>query len=121
MNTDKAMAEAVKEIMGWLRNGGEFVVAQAPDIARELLMRDLVIAYTGLGAGAAILIVMGIFLYKTRHWQDSYGGPDIGRILITMTLGLFTTIIVATNLSTIIQIKYAPKLYVIEHMARLAK
>jgi hypothetical protein len=121
MNTDKAVADAVKEIMGWLRSGGDAVVAHAPDIARELLARDLMLAYLGLGIAVALSICVGVFWYGTRDWKDCVGDAHVPRALLAGLVSIFVVVGIMINVDTILRIKYAPKLYVVEHIAKLAK
>jgi hypothetical protein len=108
-------------ILNTLQTTKDFVIEQAPDVVRQMLNYDLINCITWMFVFIFIIIV-GILLFKPlkkfayKYNDESDGVSFIPIILVTITT-FICGMIFLTNLydktSTILQIKYTPKAYLI--------
>lgn len=104
------------------QQGKEFVLEQAPEVLRQILAVDLIMAWIGFVVGVIASVSFLYFFWATRKNWD-YDAPDWmpPAACVMFLVGLLGVVVVPLNLSTIIKIEVAPKVYLIEYAARLAK
>lgn len=121
MNEDKILQESgalLEMFRKGIESGGEFVMSQAPAIAKEILAYQLV-------SSIVFAIVIGggcLMLWKAllRHWKAME--PDLAGLLITL-LGattIFVFVFVLCQATTILKTTLAPRVYLLEYVADLA-
>ena len=91
----------------------DFVIAQAPELIHQLLVWKLIeaILYFVLSIISIILCV---------HFTKKFFESSDGVILIfTGVLGILSIILSISSFSNILQISFAPKIYLIEYAAHL--
>jgi len=127
--TDKQLAEILKKGLETAEKTGNFIVEQAPDLIRQLLIWKTV--------EYSVYVILGISLIRYFYrWTkkvskemkeneddfEDYFMDSFANILITIgQLSLLITgiILIAENLQDLIQIVFAPKIYLIEYSAKL--
>ena len=127
--TDKQLAEILKKGLETAEKTGNFIVEQAPDLIRQLLIWKTV--------EYSVYVILGIYLiiYFYRWTKkvskemkeneddfEDYFMDSFANILIAIgQLSLLITgiILIAENLQDLIQIVFAPKIYLIEYSAKL--
>ena len=123
--TDKQIAEILKKGLEVAEKSGNFVIEQAPDLVKQL------ITYKTVETSICVLIEITLmylifryfkYLYKKNN-EDSdfiicYEFHIIGMI-ITSLMGIFLFFEFITDISNLIQLIFAPKIYLLEYIAKL--
>ena len=127
--TDKQLAEILKKGLETAEKTGNFIVEQAPDLIRQLLIWKTV--------EYSIYVIMGISLIIYFHrWTkkvtkemkekkddyEDYFMSSFSNILIAVgqiSFLIIGIVLIAANLHSLIQIVFAPKIYLIEYTAQL--
>ena len=123
--TDKQIAEILKKGLEVAEKSGNFVIEQAPDLVKQL------ITYKTIETSICVLIEITLmyliviyfkYLYKKNN-EDSYFIPEnafhgVG-IIITFVLSIFMFFAFITDISNLIQLIFAPKIYLLEYIAKL--
>ena len=127
--TDKQLAEILKKGLETAEKTGNFIVEQAPDLIRQLLIWKTV--------EYSIYVIMGISLIIYFHrWtkkvtkemkekKDNYEDYFMSSFLnLLIAVGQISFLIIgilliAENIHSLIQIVFAPKIYLIEYTAQL--
>ena len=123
--TDKQIAEILKKGLEAAEKSGNFVIEQAPDLVKQL------ITYKTVETSICVLIEITLmylifiyfkYLYKKNN-EDSDFIPEnafhgVG-IIITSLMGIFLFFAFITDISNLIQLIFAPKIYLLEYIAQL--
>ena len=123
--TDKQIAEILKKGLEAAEKSGNFVIEQAPDLVKQL------ITYKTVETSICVLIEITLmylifiyfkYLYKKNN-EDSDFIPEnafhgVG-IIITSLMGIFLFFAFITDISNLIQLIFAPKIYLLEYIAKL--
>ena len=127
--TDKQLAEILKKGLETAEKTGNFIVEQAPDLIRQLLIWKTVeySVYVILGISLIIYFYRWTKKVSKEMKENEYDFEDyfmdsFANILITIgQLSLLITgiILIVENLQDLIQIVFAPKIYLIEYSAKL--
>ena len=126
--TDKQLAEILKKGLETAEKTGNFIVEQSPDLIKQLLIWKTV--------EYSIYVIMGISLIiyfyrwtkkvakeikeKEGYFGDYFLG-SFANFLITIgqiSVLIIGIILIAENLHSLIQIVFAPKIYLIEYTAQ---
>ena len=127
--TDKQLAEILKKGLETAEKTGNFIVEQAPDLIRQLLIWKTVeySVYVILGISLIIYFYRWTKKVSKEMKENEYDFEDyfmdslaniffaIGQLSLLIT-GI---ILIAENLQDLIQIVFAPKIYLIEYSAKL--
>jgi hypothetical protein len=113
--TTAVTGEAIDGVKSVTGKTIDFVTAQAPELIHQLLVWKLTeaILYFVLSIISIILCV--------HSTKKLYKSSDGAVLLVTEFLGLFSIIISAVSFSDILQITFAPKIYLIEYAAHLLR
>ena len=127
--TDKQLAEILKKGLETAEKTGNFIVEQAPDLIRQLLIWKTVEYSVYVILGISLIIYFYRWTKKVSKEMkeneedfEDYFMYSFANILITIgQLSLLITgiILIAENLQDLIQIVFAPKIYLIEYSAKL--
>ena len=123
--TDKQIAEILKKGLEAAEKSGNFVIEQAPDLVKQL------ITYKTVETSICVLIEITLmylifryfkYLYKKNN-EDSDFIPEnafhgVG-IIITSLMGIFLFFVFINDISNLIQLIFAPKIYLLEYIAKL--
>lgn len=123
--TDKQIAEILKKGLEAAEKSGNFVIEQAPDLVKQL------ITYKTVETSICVLIEITLmylifryfkYLYKKNN-EDSDFIPEnafhgVG-IIITSLMGIFLFFVFINDISNLIQLIFAPKIYLLEYIAQL--
>ena len=123
--TDKQIAEILKKGLEVAEKSGNFVIEQAPDLVKQL------ITYKTVETSICVLIEITLmylifryfkYLYKKNN-EDSDFIPKnafhgVG-IIITSLMGIFLFFVFINDISNLIQLIFAPKIYLLEYIAKL--
>ena len=123
--TDKHIAEILKKGLEAAEKSGNFVIEQAPDLVKQL------ITYKTIETSICVLIEITLmylifiyfkYLYKKNN-EDSdfiiYDEFHIIGMIITSLMGIFLFFAFITDISNLIQLIFAPKIYLLEYIAKL--
>jgi len=123
--TDKQLAEILKKGLEIAEKTGNFIVEQAPDLIQQLLIWKTVQHSLTFIVGVVLTVAMyrvfkKIYNDKKSDDYDYFDGiwesPFTWFGLIT---GLLITICCLSDFYNLIQIVFAPKIYLIEYSAKL--
>ena len=123
--TDKQLAEILKKGLETAEKTGNFIVEQAPDLIRELLIWKTVEYSVYVIIGISLIVYFYRWKKKvTKEMKENeyYFMDSFANILIAIgQLSLLITgiILIDENLQDLIQIVFAPKIYLIEYSAKL--
>ena len=123
--TDKQIAEILKKGLEAAEKSGNFVIEQAPDLVKQL------ITYKTVETSICVLIEITLmylifryfkYLYKKNN-EDSDFIPEnafhgVG-IIITSLMGIFLFFVFINDISNLIQLIFAPKIYLLEYITQL--
>jgi hypothetical protein len=104
-----------------IRQGGDFVASQAPDVAREIVAYNLACGICAVVAGV-LLLASGMILVWNSLRKDEDPFDDLNylsyHIIFSIPLGF---ILVAINIDTVLQCYFAPKYFVIQQIMGMLK
>lgn len=122
--TDKQIAEILKKGLEVAEKSGNFVIEQAPDLVKQL------ITYKTVETSICVLIEITLmyliviyfkYLHKKNNEYSSFieGNPfHIGGMLFSLAVAIFMFIAFITDISNLIQLIFAPKIYLLEYIAK---
>lgn len=127
--TDKQLAEILKKGLETAEKTGNFIVEQAPDLIRQLLIWKTVEYSVYVIIGISLIVYFYRWTKKVAkkikenedNFED-YFADSIANILIAigqLTFLIIGMLLIAENLQDLIQIVFAPKIYLIEYSAKL--
>ena len=123
--TDKQLAEILRKGLETAEKTGNFIVEQAPDLIRELLIWKTVEYSVYVIIGISLIVYFYRWKKKvTKEMKENeyYFMDSFANFLIAIgQLSLLITgiILIDENLQDLIQIVFAPKIYLIEYSAKL--
>ena len=127
--TDKQLAEILKKGLETAEKTGNFIVEQAPDLIRQLLLWKTVEYSVYVVIGISLILYFYRWTKKVtkemKENEDDFEDYFMGSIAnIFIALGQITflmigMILITENLQDLIQIVFAPKIYLIEYSAKL--
>ena len=127
--TDKQLAEILKKGLETAEKTGNFIVEQAPDLIRQLLIWKTVEYSVCVILGISLIIYFYRWTKKVSkemkeneydfedYFMDSFANNLIA--IGQLSLLIIGMILIAENLQDLIQIVFAPKIYLIEYSAKL--
>ena len=123
--TDKQIAEILKKGLEVAEKSGNFVIEQAPDLVKQLITYKTV--ETSISVLIEITLMYLIFryfkyLYKKNNEDSDFisdNGFHIGGILILSGVAIFMFFVFINDISKLIQLIFAPKIYLLEYIAKL--
>ena len=127
--TDKQLAEILKKGLETAEKTGNFIVEQAPDLLRQLLIWKTVEYSVCVILGISLIIYFYRWTKKVSkemkeneydfedYFMDSFANNLIA--IGQLSLLIIGMILIAENLQDLIQIVFAPKIYLIEYSAKL--
>ena len=123
--TDKQIAEILKKGLEVAEKSGNFVIEQAPDLVKQL------ITYKTVETSICVLIEITLmyliviyfkYLHKKNNEDSSFievNSFHIGGMLISLVVAIFMFIAFITDISNLIQLIFAPNIYLLEYIAKL--
>ena len=123
--TDKQIAEILKKGLEAAEKSGNFVIEQAPDLVKQL------ITYKTVETSICVLIEITLmyliviyfkYLHKKNNEDSSFiegNSFHIGGMLISLVVAIFMFIAFIADISNLIQLIFAPKIYLLEYIAKL--
>ena len=127
--TDKQLAEILKKGLETAEKTGNFIVEQAPDLIRQLLIWKTVEYSVYVILGISLIIYFYRWTKKVSKEMkeneddfEDYFRDSFANILIAigqLSLLIIGMMLIAENLQDLIQIVFAPKIYLIEYSAKL--
>ena len=123
--TDKQIAEILKKGLEVAEKSGNFVIEQAPDLVKQL------ITYKTIETSICVLIEITLmylifryfkYLYKKNNENSDFISDNelhVGAIIITFVLSIFLFFVFIYDISNLIQLIFAPKIYLLEYIAQL--
>ena len=123
--TDKQIAEIIKKGLEAAEKSENFVIEQAPDLVKQL------ITYKTVETSICVLIEITLmylifryfkYLYKKNNEDSDFISDNefhIIGMIITSLMGIFLFFAFITDISNLIQLIFAPKIYLLEYIAQL--
>jgi len=121
-----ATAEAIKEVMEYVRATADFAIEQAPELAQQLLMYSAASEWVKLAFGALWLlpVAMGVLIMwseagKHKDSGDNDSGAFAGGFIVFMLCGIIFLHNSYHSILVLIKIHWAPKLFILEKLSAL--
>ena len=123
--TDKQIAEILKKGLEVAEKSGNFVIEQAPDLVKQL------ITYKTVETSICVLIEITLmylifryfkYLYKKNNEDSGFISDNefnITGMIITSLMGIFLFFVFIDDVSILVQLIFAPKIYLLEYIAKL--
>ena len=118
MKLEDASVEAVQELVTYLKQAADFSVEQAPAIAQEFLAWSLLAHQVGLAVCAVVVAAMCVVFVAAWKWTDGSDGWVIASVIMGIA-GFCALILAGDNIYQLIYLAHAPKVYLLEHLAKL--
>ena len=123
--TDKQIAEILKKGLEAAEKSGNFVIEQAPDLVKQLITYKTV--ETSICVLIEITLMYLIFRYFKYLYKKTNENSDfildnelhVWAIIITFGLSIFLFFVFIYDISNLIQLIFAPKIYLLEYIAKL--
>lgn len=120
-----ALAALLNKTIAGIDAGQQFLSTQLPDVINQLLVWNAVLSLVYFVIGAALFVAtfMTILaIHRNREWWDGYERPPASMVMVfTGLIGFLISVPILTNDLEWLQIWLAPKVYLIEYAAHLAK
>lgn len=116
-----ALAKLLTSLMSSIQDGAMFAQEQLPEVLDQLLTYKLV---RSLGISCVLLAFGLIYTWKVlpKFWKAAREGFDGSEVIVIFVTALIYTVVgIALFNAAWIQILIAPKVYLIEYAASLAK
>ena len=113
------------EVLGWLKDGREFIGEQAPLLAQEVVRYGVIsnaiglVLGVGLGIGAAYML-RACARVPRDHWGDRPDSAIIG-MAASVILGVVGLVAIIVSTDATCQAIFAPRLYILNKLAELVK
>lgn len=127
--TDKQLAEILKKGLETAEKTGNFIVEQAPDLIKQLLIWKTVEYSIYVIMGISLIIYFYRWTKKVSKEMkeneddfEDYFMDSVSSIFIAigqMIILIVGVLLISENLHSLIQIVFAPKIYLIEYTANL--
>ena len=123
--TDKQIAEILKKGLEAAEKSGNFVIEQAPDLVKQL------ITYKTVETSICVLIEISLmylifryikYLHKKNNEDSDFIFDNefhIIGMMITSLMGIFLFFVFINDISDLIKLIFAPKIYLLEYIAQL--
>lgn len=109
-------------LMSILEKTGEFLGEELPEVAEQILLFNLSISIFYLAVGVCLSCLSAYHIIKFSKIEgDSDEGEFVKMLLGGVICGLFGFVLIIFNISTVLKIWLAPKLYLLEYAAALVK
>lgn len=124
---DQALIEALQKaqaVGGEIYDGAKSVAGkaidiateQAPDLVHQLIVFNIASCIVAIIV-AAIIMYYG-FSYTKKIWPDIVDHPEF---MISMPAGVISFIVILVNAFELLKLTLAPKIWLIEYVAKLVK
>ena len=124
--TEKLVNDALSSVIETVRATGNFVIEQAPDVIRQLILYNTINLAMWVVLGLVVLLATYVVvkkflkLEKTLNKYDS--GGALAAAVLSGAIGSVTGIgLIMSNISDLIKIIVAPKIWLLEYAASLVK
>jgi hypothetical protein len=108
----------LNEIVNYVANAAEFVSEQAPIAVQEVLAYGLVIESVLLGVGVILFLTCSLVFWRASKLR---GGSEFqfGVMLISGLVGIGSVVSIPVQLTYVLKVIYAPRVYLLEAMKGL--
>ena len=119
-NAIKSLSEqALRDLYGNLTQAKGFVLEQAPDFCRQLITRDIAIyVCSSIICGLVAIVCLIIFF---RCFKSRSEGAQVVGCTLSSILGAVLFAVSCTNAVQALSIYLAPKVYLVEQIAKMIK
>ena len=123
--TDKQIAEILKKGLEVAEKSGNFVIEQAPDLVKQLITYKTIEAsiYVLIEITLIYLIVRYLkYLHKKNNEDSDFIFDNEFHIIgmvITLIMGIILFFAFINDISDLIKLIFAPKIYLLEYIAKL--
>lgn len=124
MSAQEEAAKLLEDLRLMLERGGQFVMEQAPPLAREIVLFGRVFE-TFLVVSSLLVLVIAVVWARARFgawtvWSGEHDSPHIG-FFLTIIPSVVSALVFLLSVEGAIIAWFAPRLYVINHIAEMLK
>lgn len=115
MEPKEEILKVFSELLNLLKQGVDLGVEQLPSLLNEILEYNLVMSTIGL---TFAFILAGFVIYTIIRREYWWNG-DSPRPLFPVIICIISLVSFCTNIKDVVQIIFAPRLYLIEYLSNL--
>lgn len=119
---EEQLKQHLEEIVGLLKEGGQFALEQAPDFIHEYLTYYAWFHGFWMVFGLILSVAIGyvfIRIIKERDYLNTVDRTFVG--VMVSVIGFVPIVVFLTNAFSFLKIMVAPRLYLIENLLGLVK
>lgn len=116
--TNEALFGIATQVTEWLKGAGDLVAQEAPVLAQEVVRYGVFDAAFGLVFGIAMLALC-VFCVRHAAKGDFSDGDVAAAAFVSILSGLAAIVSIPMSVSLLGKIILAPRLYLLEQMAKL--
>ena len=112
------LESAAQLVLGWLQQGGETVIQQAPVLAKELLQYHII----NNGMSLAALALIGFLAWKMHLYCWAHREDDDGFMLayiFLIPIGCFVSVMTVACTIDLLQAVFTPHFYILKTLLHL--
>jgi hypothetical protein len=119
--TDEQLAKILSKGLEAATQSSNFIIDQAPDLIKQLITYKTIESAVFLLVSAIAMYFIGKIIYKdckkAKYWEDANPAILFGGSILFIVLVICFYI----NLSHLIQLIFAPKIFLIQYASKLIK
>lgn len=119
--TDEQLAKTLSKGLELAEKSGNFILDQAPDLIQQLLIYKTIDYSITILISSLVLYFLGKAIYRDYKKGEDFEDRDLILQIFGGFVFIFLAIGVYFSLSQLIQIIFAPKIYLIEYISHLIK
>lgn len=112
--------EAAKELLAIVRDSKAFVLDQAPDVAREIILWGTQSSILCIGISFVVLVLCFLVI-RAAVLRDASGDIAVPAIMVGGIIGIVALSFFFDNVFELRKIKVAPKLYLLQTLKGMSQ
>lgn len=122
---DEVLRANLSELVGYvttlLQTGVGFVQEQAPIVIQQLLMYKIITNWAGIALIVVLAIAFTVVAKKVCTWVFNGGDDEALFLLVLLGVPFVIVLVIAVCVitNTLIQLHFAPAIYLIEYLPKL--
>lgn len=116
--TNEALVGIATQVTEWLKGAGDLVTQEAPQLAQEVIQYGIFHAVIGLAVGIAMFSLC-VFCVRYAAKGDFSDGDVAAAAFTSIISGSIAIARIPISISSLGKLILAPRLYLLEQMAKL--
>ncbi len=118
MDLKEVTGEALKEVLETIKQSKGFVLEQAPDLAKEVVLNAKVSALYNLLVSLFFMALTGSYLIHLAGIEGEIKGYQFGLMVASIIVGIISSFGFLCTIESIISLVTAPKMYILKELSK---